>query len=103
MLEAGCGYGKWIKVLWETITFYVIDFSIEDLKIIIKNITNSFIVIRDIRDLPFKSGTFELILSSVMLEYFVNTNELSIALKEAYSTFSKNGILILFITVPICP
>ena len=99
VLEAGCGYGRWLKALYDReIRVHGIDFAINGLRIVKEAIPEIPVVQGDIRHLPYKDDCFDLILSWGVMEHFENTDEIDAALEKAFGCLSESGLLV--ITVP---
>jgi len=99
VLEAGCGNGKWIKALYGLVEYICgIDFAITGLKAIKEVIPEALVVQGDVRYLPYKNCSLDLILSWGVMEHFENFDDVDIVLKESHRCLNDGGILI--VSVP---
>ena len=97
ILDLGCGTGQVAKSLSDDFAeseVFALDFSKRMLletekRLGDKGINTSF-VCADAEQLPFKAQSFDLIVSSLMLQW---TNDLETTLKDLHATLSNNGIL----------
>jgi ubiquinone/menaquinone biosynthesis C-methylase UbiE len=93
ILEAGCGAGKWLlyfkRIGYKSIG---IDFSENGLKKIREKDKRIMLVKGDIRNLPIKNETFDLVFSFGVVEHFRKPQQL---INEMHRVVKKNGLLFL--------
>lgn len=102
ILEAGCGLGRWSFYLnemgFDTIGIDIAKTAIKRAhKYAKEKRIDSDLVVADVEHLPFRDGTFDLILSLGVIEHFVRGNRDRV-MKESYRCLRKKGIL--FLTTP---
>jgi len=96
ILDAGCGIGSY-PVIGAALGHKTIgiDISVESIKIA-KSVANKFgisgLIVGDVRKLPFKSNTFDIVTSGGVVEHFIETEE---ALIEAYRVLKNNSNLLI--------
>jgi len=97
ILEAGCGTGKWLLHFKEKgyKNLIGLDFSEIALRKIRENDKAVLLIKADIRKLPIKNNTFDLIFSFGVIEHFKEPQTL---VDEMYRVLKRNGKL--FLTTP---
>lgn len=90
LLDVGCGIGQYVKIAKE-LKFVAkgLDISEEAVKIARKN--NLDVVLGDMRKLPFKDNSFDIVVAGGSIEHFPETQQ---ALKEINRVLRPGGILI---------
>lgn len=97
VLDAGCGYGRWVKVLHnEGISVYGVDFARAAIISLAKNLPDVPLVVGDVRSLPFKNEVFNVILSLGVVEHSEKGPKQ--ALKEGYRCLKSRGTMV--VSVP---
>lgn len=98
VLDAGAGKKGMLSLfLQRNITVVGLDISWEDLK---KNPHLSHRVCGDAEHLPFKEGSFHLIVSQWLLEHLSSPRQF---IQDASNTLQKNGLLLLISNSLYCP
>ncbi len=96
ILEAGCGVGRWTKVISEKNSLVSVDlsrFMIAQAKEKCKNNSSSFVV-ADVSYLPFTENAFDIVLTITVLQHILENKELIRALKGiAYCCKSRTVIV----------
>ncbi len=97
ILEAGCGTGKWLLYFKQRgyKNSVGLDFSEVALRKIKENDRTVLLIKADIRKLPIKNNTFDLIFSFGVIEHFKQPQTL---VDEMYRVLKKNGRI--FLTTP---
>lgn len=67
-----------------------------------RNIWNNAVV-SDIRNLAFRSNSFDQIISNSTIDHFLHKNDIIISLKEVYRVLKPEGVLIITLDNPINP
>ena len=98
ILEAGCGHGVWVRALSQRgYTVHGFDFSLVGLHLVKDSSPYVPIVCADIRKLPYRSETFDTILSWGVVEHLPEGPEA--ALREMRRCLRKSGVMA--ISVPM--
>ena len=92
ILDLGCGTGIYARILKKRgAKVQGIDISPKMIEIARQNVKGVDFRIGSVYNLPYKSGTFDIVLASLVVHYFGNLNK---ALKEIRRVLKKNGVFI---------
>ncbi len=98
ILDVGCGFGRDSKFFYENgLKVIGIDLSEGLLKIAKKSYPKINFIKADIRNLPFKDGSFDGVWCSAVLLHLEKLQDVKKALKEMYRVLKKDGVI--FISV----
>jgi len=99
ILDLGCGSGIYTKILKRRGAIVRgIDISPKMIELAKKNVKGVEFRVGTVYKLPYKSGTFDIVLASLVVHYFSNLNK---AFKEIRRVLKKNGIFIFSSDNPI--
>jgi ubiquinone/menaquinone biosynthesis C-methylase UbiE len=95
LLDTGCGRGQY--VIYANVLGFKsvgVDISSRSIKIAMKNCKKygGKVLIADVRNLPFKEGIFDVVISGGVVEHFKESQQ---ALCEAYRVLKENGVLLI--------
>jgi len=92
ILDLGCGTGIYTKILKRRGAHVQgIDISPKMIEIAKQNVRGVDFRIGSVYDLPYESGTFDIVLASLVVHYFGNLDR---AFKEIRRVLKKNGVFI---------
>jgi ubiquinone/menaquinone biosynthesis C-methylase UbiE len=95
ILEVGCGYGRFLRLLESSNRCVGVDFSKEMLLLHTKSNVNSPLILAQGSKLPFKEGSFDRILCVTVLIHILKFDEIKEVLHEMDYILKDGGIIVI--------